>query len=625
MALREQRALEAGRAVERGAVRERAGGRDRRVGVPVEALLREDVGVLDDADLVGLFLGLHALPEVVGVAPAAEVVEVLQAEADRVDAAVAGAARGVAGVHLQLLPEAEPAQVAELLRQDPRARRGRRRRVAEQHVEHVVAALDRAGVLVVRRQGQDAAVAQVAAAVRVVEPHAAHVIALDALHAVERGGELLVDEGVVGVDEPPDRLVAANERQEEQRRLVAHRGHQRVGAPRVVDRVEPDPGADVLEAEPLGREAGAEGVGLRVVEHPVDLRFEHRRVAQRAAAGEAAQLGVRHRGPEEIGEARGEVPVADAVRPGSVGRRRRLDAQQEPRRDQHRLQHHLHRVLERLARPPRRAVAVEGPGDVPGAGRAPPGAFQEPAEHLFGRLLAGEAVAGRGDEHQLARAPLGLGRRLRREHQLHDPLGRRDVALHQRGFEEQRVRRVVEPARAGELGREAVGQGEVRAEQVAQRVVELAVRQPLQRLVARVVDGGVVEAVDGVGQQRVERLALGAGRPRRAGGRHLADLQGVQHAGPGLAVAHQGALGDQRVEVDAGGLGPRAVAAEAVPRQQRGSRVPVRGGAFPGGRLRGRAPGAGRGGQDECERGGAAEAAEEDGHALVPGCGTPER
>ena len=39
--LLEQGALQAGRAVERGAARQGAGGCDRRVGVPVEALLRE--------------------------------------------------------------------------------------------------------------------------------------------------------------------------------------------------------------------------------------------------------------------------------------------------------------------------------------------------------------------------------------------------------------------------------------------------------------------------------------------------------------------------------------------------------------------------------------------------------
>ena len=255
--------------------------------------------------------------------------------------------------------------------------------------------------------------AEVAAAVRVVERHAAHVLALDPVHAVEDGAELLVDEGVVGVDEPADRLVVADERQEEQRRLVAHRGHQRVGAPRVVDGVEPDPRADVLEAEPLGGEAGAERVGLRVGQHPVDLGVEHARVAQLAAPREVAQLGVRHRRPQEVGEARGEVPVADAVGLRVRGLGRRLDAQQELRRDQDGLQDHLHRFLEIQTRPARRAVLAERPRHVRLARWPAPGPPQEVAEDQLGRFLVAEAAAGRGDEHQLVRAPLGSGRRHR--------------------------------------------------------------------------------------------------------------------------------------------------------------------------------------------------------------------
>ena len=80
-----------------------------------------------------------------------------------------------------------------------------------------------------------------------------------------------------GVDEVPDGPVLAEQRQEEQRRLVAHRGHQRCGAPRVVE-----------------------------------------------------ERLVGHRGPEEVGQARGELPVVDPVRVLASA----ADPQQELRRDQ---------------------------------------------------------------------------------------------------------------------------------------------------------------------------------------------------------------------------------------------------------------------------------------------------
>ena len=68
------------------------------MGVLVEASLVEDVRVLDDTDLVGLFFGLDPFAEVIAVTPPAELVEDLQAKADGVDARVAGAAGRVAGM-----------------------------------------------------------------------------------------------------------------------------------------------------------------------------------------------------------------------------------------------------------------------------------------------------------------------------------------------------------------------------------------------------------------------------------------------------------------------------------------------------------------------------------------------
>ena len=135
-------------------------------------------------------------------APRAGDVEVLERQADRIDHAVARRARRVRAVLLHALAHrAQPAVFRLRRRFEVRhVRRRRRRRRAEQHFHHPLAAQHRRGAIGVRRQRQDAAVAEQAAPPRVRIRHLAELVADDVRDAVVLR-EPLVDERVVGREE----------------------------------------------------------------------------------------------------------------------------------------------------------------------------------------------------------------------------------------------------------------------------------------------------------------------------------------------------------------------------------------------------------------------------------------
>ena len=70
---------------------------------------------------------------------------------------------------------------------------------------------------------------------------------------------------------------------------------------------------EILQPEPLRAEAGRERRGARVGKHPPDLLLEHGRRPQGLLLRRAHQLGVRRRGPEEIGQPRREIEIGEPV------------------------------------------------------------------------------------------------------------------------------------------------------------------------------------------------------------------------------------------------------------------------------------------------------------------------
>ncbi len=233
---------------------------------------------------------------------------------------------------------------------------GRGRRRVEQVVQDPLAAQHRRGPRGIGGHGQHAALRQHSAARRAGQVHAAEFRSGHARDAV-MAREALVEERIPGVDEIEDAAVFTDHVVQEELRLAAHRDAQvvfEVGKAIAVagDRFER------AELQPLPAELLGEGVGLRVTQHPPDVRGEHDRVAQRARVRGAPQRLVRHARPEKIRQPRRQLVLRDRLGRrlvrrswsgggslgdgGPRGRRVRhwalaLDAKQEVRRDEERL------------------------------------------------------------------------------------------------------------------------------------------------------------------------------------------------------------------------------------------------------------------------------------------------
>ncbi len=173
-------------------------------------------------------------------------------------------------------------------------------------------------------------------------------------------GQPLVQEGELAVEELEDAAILPHDGGDEHLGLAPHRRPQVVIEIRKLlavgrGRLE---GADL---QPLSGEVLAQGRRARIRQHPLDLRRQHRRVAQRAAVGGGAQRRVRHAGPQEIGQPRRQFVLgqADAGRCPPPRRHQArltaLDAEEEVRRDQDRLQRGGEPFVERARSRARRA------------------------------------------------------------------------------------------------------------------------------------------------------------------------------------------------------------------------------------------------------------------------------
>ena len=156
-------------------------------------------------------------------APRAGRVVVLERQAERVDHAVARVARRVLAVLLHALAHRQrPAAAGRLhLVELGHVGRRRRRRAAEQHFHHPLAAIHRRRAIGVRRQHQDAAVAENAAAV-LGQRHAAELRPGDVRNAVVQR-HALVDERVVGREQVEQAPILAHEAVEEELGLALER------------------------------------------------------------------------------------------------------------------------------------------------------------------------------------------------------------------------------------------------------------------------------------------------------------------------------------------------------------------------------------------------------------------
>ena len=121
---------------------------------------------------------------------------------------------------------------------------------------------------------------------------------------------------------------------------------------------------EIADLQPLPGEVLGHREGLRIGQHPRDLRVQHLRDAEPSAFGQRQELFVRHRVPQEITEPRGQLDVRDSVHPARVGRIQiALDMKQEMRRDQHRLNCEGDSLFEGLSLTPRQCDESLQSGD----------------------------------------------------------------------------------------------------------------------------------------------------------------------------------------------------------------------------------------------------------------------
>ena len=142
---------------------------------------------------------------------------------------------------------------------------------------------------------------------------------------------------------------------------------------------------------------------------------------------------------------------------------------------------------------------------------------------------------------------------------------RREVALLQRGRHAEHVGDVVE-AEGGIVGRQQRGHVHVERQQVADGVAVLGPVEAMQHRPARVGprDGAAIETVLDVGDERLQRLRVGAPDALR---RHDAGADLPHHLLPDVGVLGQ-PREVQAVEGQAAGLEARVVAGDAVPIDQ---------------------------------------------------------
>jgi hypothetical protein len=149
--------------------------------------------------------------------------------------------------------------------------------------------------------------------------HAPEVVPRDATDPVVVG-QPLVHDRVIGSDQVVDASVLPDQAVEEQLRLALHGVGELLVEVGELESVGVDL-VQILKTEPLGSEPRAERLGARIHQHATHLLLQHHGIRESAQARQTHELLVGRRGPEEEGEAGGQVQIADPVRLGDVGRR----------------------------------------------------------------------------------------------------------------------------------------------------------------------------------------------------------------------------------------------------------------------------------------------------------------
>src|SRR5439155_5684854 len=108
---------------------------------------------------------------------------------------------------------------------------------------------------------------------------------------------------------------------------------------------------DIAQEQPLAGEVRHKRLRARIGQHTLDLSLQDRRVGKAPALGNGEQLVVGNAAPQEEGQARGKLDIADLI-DGPRGRARRIDfrTEEELGRHQNLLQRQSYARLSRSVR-----------------------------------------------------------------------------------------------------------------------------------------------------------------------------------------------------------------------------------------------------------------------------------
>ena len=241
----------------------------------------------------------------VGGAVAAEDVEILHAETERIHHDMATGAFGLGAMQFELLAERE---VRDFLLRFLEGRSFGRRRFdafAEERFHDPFAAENRAGAGGIGSERVDGGHAGDATAVFVGELDFAEFGAGDVGDFVDFR-EAFVGEGVVRIDELEERGIGLDDVIKNGSDFRDHGALEFGIELGEFFGVGPDFGAETFEVEPLEGEPFAERFGFGIGEHAMDLLAIDVRIEKFAGFREREEFFIRHGRPEEVGKAAGE-------------------------------------------------------------------------------------------------------------------------------------------------------------------------------------------------------------------------------------------------------------------------------------------------------------------------------
>ena len=184
-----------------------------------------------------------------------------------------------------------------------------------------------------------------AATLRTGELHSPELRTGDTWDAVV-AGQPVIQKRIIGVQELRHRLVLAQQVLKEQARFGFH-GIAEIRTP-IGELL--GVGLDAVQVprlEPLPGKIVGEGRGARIGQETFDLSVQHSGRGELAGFGQREQLVVRHRAPEEIAQARGELEIGNPMHLGRIRSIRvSLDTEQEMGGNQHRLNRQLDALLD---------------------------------------------------------------------------------------------------------------------------------------------------------------------------------------------------------------------------------------------------------------------------------------